>query len=114
MVNVEISRDVPVPPPKRRYPYRDMEIGESFLVTDGVLQVVCNNNYRTGKKLERKFIARKELEGSEGMENKVNGHDHTMMPLAMEDVKKAYMERVYAMNHAELFHELMRVHTREC
>lgn len=35
----------------------------------------------------------------------------TMMPLAMEDVKKAYMERVYAMTHAELFHELMRVHT---
>jgi hypothetical protein len=34
-----------------------------------------------------------------------------MMPIAMEDVKKAYMERVYAMSHAELFHELMRVHT---
>jgi len=35
----------------------------------------------------------------------------TMMPLAMEDVKKAYMEKVYSMSHAELFHELMRVHT---
>lgn len=35
----------------------------------------------------------------------------TMMPIAAEDVKKAYMERVYAMTHAELFHELMRVHT---
>jgi len=45
------------------------------------------------------------------MENKLNGHDHKMMPIAMEDVKKAYMERVYAMSHAELFHELMRVHT---
>ena len=45
------------------------------------------------------------------MENKVNGHDHKMMPIAMEDVKRAYMERVYAMSHAELFHELMRVHT---
>ena len=44
------------------------------------------------------------------MENKLNGHDK-MMPVAMEDVKKAYMERVYAMSHAELFHELMRVHT---
>ena len=43
------------------------------------------------------------------MANAVNGHDR-MMPLAMEDVKKAYMERVYAMSHAELFHELMRVH----
>jgi hypothetical protein len=44
------------------------------------------------------------------MENKLNGHDK-MMPIAMEDVKKAYMERVYSMSHAELFHELMRVHT---
>lgn len=43
------------------------------------------------------------------MENTLNGHK--MMPIAMEDVKKAYMERVYAMSHAELFHELMRVHT---
>lgn len=43
------------------------------------------------------------------MANTVNGHDK-MMPLAMEDVKKAYMEKVYAMSHAELFHELMRVH----
>ena len=45
------------------------------------------------------------------MENKLNGHGDKLMPIAMEDVKKAYMERVYAMSHAELFHELMRVHT---
>ena len=36
----------------------------------------------------------------------VNGHN-AMMPMAAEDMKKAYMERVYAMSHAELFHELM-------
>ena len=36
---------------------------------------------------------------------------NNLMPLAMEDVKKAYMEKVYSMTHAELFHELMRVHT---
>jgi len=36
---------------------------------------------------------------------------NNLMPLAMEDVKKAYMEKVYTMGHAELFHELMRVHT---
>jgi hypothetical protein len=44
------------------------------------------------------------------MESSVNGHN-AMMPMAAEDMKKAYMERVYAMSHAELFHELMRVHT---
>jgi len=36
---------------------------------------------------------------------------NNLMPIAAEDVKKAYMERVYAMSHAELFHVLMRVHT---
>jgi len=45
------------------------------------------------------------------MESQLNGASHKMMPIAAEDVKKAYMQRVYAMTHAELFHELMRVHT---
>ena len=45
------------------------------------------------------------------MENQLNGATGKMMPIAAEDVKKAYMQRVYAMTHAELFHELMRVHT---
>ena len=40
----------------------------------------------------------------------VNGHN-AMMPMAAEDMKKAYMEREYTMSHAELFHELKRVHT---
>ena len=44
------------------------------------------------------------------MSEVLNGHDR-MMPIAAEDVKRAYMERVYAMSHSELFHELMRVHT---
>jgi len=44
------------------------------------------------------------------MANVLNGHS-VMMPIAAEDMKKVYMERVYAMTHAELFHELMRVHT---
>jgi hypothetical protein len=44
------------------------------------------------------------------MTEKLNGH-HVMMPMAADDMKKVYMERVYAMSHAELFHELMRVHT---
>jgi len=38
----------------------------------------------------------------------VNGADSTV---AAQDAKMMYMERVYKMTHAELFHELMRVHT---
>ena len=44
------------------------------------------------------------------MTEKVNGGS-VMMPVAADDIKKAYMERVYAMSHAELFNELMRVHS---
>jgi hypothetical protein len=40
-----------------------MVIGDSFLVPDANLQVVCNNNWRMGKKLGMKFIARKEVDG---------------------------------------------------
>lgn len=63
MINVEISKDVPLPPPRRRYPYSEMEVGESFLIAEGNLQVVCNANYRAGKRLNRKFIARREEGG---------------------------------------------------
>ena len=63
MISMEVSKDVPVPPDKRRYPYKVMEVGESFLVAGGRLQVVCNANYRAGKKLARKFIARREEGG---------------------------------------------------
>jgi hypothetical protein len=31
--------------------------------------------------------------------------------LAAQDAKMDYMSRVYKMTHAELFHELMRVHS---
>ena len=63
MISVEVSRDVPVPEPRRRYPYVDMDIGDSFVMPAGSsMQVVCNANYRAGKRLGRKFIARK-LEG---------------------------------------------------
>jgi uncharacterized protein YaaR (DUF327 family) len=45
------------------------------------------------------------------MENSVkpqNGHDEW---LAMENAKKDYMEKCWNMSHAQLFSELMRVHT---
>jgi hypothetical protein len=63
IVSVEINKDVPLPVDKRRYPYGVMEIGDSFFVDGGKLQLVCNNNYRSGKRLNRKFIARREQEG---------------------------------------------------
>jgi hypothetical protein len=61
--NVEVESGVPLPVERRRYQYASMEIGDCFVVRAVCLQVVCNANYRTGKKLGRKFVARKTEDG---------------------------------------------------
>ena len=63
---VMIETGVPVPTTtngRTKYPYREMDLNDSFLVTGMDLQVICNGNYRAGKRLGRKFIARKVGEG---------------------------------------------------
>lgn len=61
----KISKDVPVPPPIRRmnYPYEQLQVGESFWVEGVSMQSLCNANRRQSKRLERKFICRREGEG---------------------------------------------------
>lgn len=63
MISLDVQKDVPVPVPRKRYPYASMEIGDSFFVEGGGIQNICNQNYRTGKKLGMSFIARKEEGG---------------------------------------------------
>jgi len=63
MISLIIEKEVPLPKGKVRYPYKNMTVGDSFFVVGGKLQVVCNNNYRAGKKLGFKFIARREEGG---------------------------------------------------
>jgi len=43
------------------------------------------------------------------MENTVNGVEK-FIEVAPDDAKKLYMQRIWAMNKEEIFHELMRVH----
>ena len=64
-MSIEIEKNIPLPPEKKRnlYPYKVMEVEESFFVPAGKMQIVCNANYRAGKQLGRKFIARVENEG---------------------------------------------------
>ena len=40
-----------------------MEVGQSFYIEGEQMQVVLNGNWRAGKKLGRKFIARREGDG---------------------------------------------------
>ena len=64
-MSIEVEKNIPIPPEKKRnvYPYKVLEVGESLFVPTGKIQIVCNANYRTGKQLGKKFIARKESEG---------------------------------------------------
>lgn len=62
---IEIEKNIPLPAQKKRnvYPYKEMGVGESFLVGEGKMQIVCNANYRASKAMGMKFIARKEGNG---------------------------------------------------
>lgn len=59
---LELTRNYPMPKDRVRnvYPYKEMVVGDSFLVPEAKLQIVCNNNWRVGKRLGMVFSARKE------------------------------------------------------
>jgi len=61
-MTIKIETKIPLPPEKRRnvYPYKVMEVNDSFFVEGGKLQIVCNANYRAKKQLGKTFIARKQ------------------------------------------------------
>jgi len=65
MTNIVIEKDIDLPAERTRhsYPYREMDIGDSFFVEGGKITVMCNNNYRMSKLLSKKFIARVEGKG---------------------------------------------------
>lgn len=60
-----VEKNIPIPLEKKRnaYPYKKMDIGESFFVGDTKMQIVCNANYRASKSTGMKFIARREGDG---------------------------------------------------
>lgn len=62
---ITTDKDVPMPEARSRnsYPYKTMNVGDSFFVRDGKLQIVCNANWKNGKKLGKKFCARREADG---------------------------------------------------
>jgi hypothetical protein len=64
-MSIAIEKNVPVPELKERnsYPYKSMDVGDSFFVEDTTTRIMSNNNYRAGKTYERKFVARREGNG---------------------------------------------------
>jgi len=61
----EITKAIPIPQPIKRhnYPYEQLQVGESFWVTGVTMQALCNANRRQSKRLDRKFVCRKEKDG---------------------------------------------------
>ena len=54
-----IEKGIPLPV-SVRYPYAEMEVGDSFFrLGDQRLGMFCNLNWRWGKKLHRRYVARK-------------------------------------------------------
>ena len=63
MITVEKNVELPVTRVRNSYPYKQMEVGDSFFVDNTKMQIVCNANYRANKSLGKKFIARREGNG---------------------------------------------------
>jgi len=61
----EIDKDVPLPKEKvkHNYPHEQLQVGESFLVMGGNMNILCNYNRIKGKKMDRQFVCRKEGDG---------------------------------------------------
>lgn len=58
---MKIEKGVPVPVIAEpvRYPFESMQVGDSFFVEGGVLTRLCNAHGRAGRRMGRKFTARK-------------------------------------------------------
>lgn len=60
MSGFKIEKSVPKPAPirRRKYPWLEMEIGDSFLVPGGRTERLANSAHGAGKRYGRKFSTR--------------------------------------------------------
>ena len=58
---ISVDKKIPVIPRAGSsiYPYSEMDVNDSFFVANGVMQTLANLNWRKGKVMGKKFIARK-------------------------------------------------------
>jgi len=61
----EIDKGVPLPDEKVRhnYPHEALDVGESFHVPGGNMNILCNYKRIRGKRLGRTFVCRREGDG---------------------------------------------------
>ncbi len=62
---MKIDKNVPMPTSQAnsKYPFWDMDVGDSFLIDGNEVQSVRNASHMCGKRNEMKFTVRKTAEG---------------------------------------------------
>ena len=60
-----VEKNIPMPEEKKRniYPYKQMDVGDSFFAPEAKITIMCNLQYRVSQKTGMKFTARKEGNG---------------------------------------------------
>lgn len=59
MYILEKGIDIPEKQKDAKYPYEQLELGDSFFIAEGELSRLCNANYREWRRSGKKFTARK-------------------------------------------------------
>lgn len=63
-VEVKIEKNIPIPIKcYSRYPFSEMEIGDSFLVHSALIKSIRTDAYMAGKRLSKKFSTRRVSDG---------------------------------------------------
>ena len=63
-MSIAVESNIPLPSERtKRYPYKEMELGECFFVPESKIQLICNANYKAQKRTGMKFTARREGNG---------------------------------------------------
>ena len=46
-MSIAVESNIPLPSERtKRYPYKEMELGECFFVPESKIQIICNANYK--------------------------------------------------------------------
>jgi hypothetical protein len=67
MSDIVVEHDIPIPeklPPRSRYPWLEMGIGDSFLFPEAVRKSAAASAQKAGERLGRTFVVRRTKDGT--------------------------------------------------
>lgn len=65
MSEFKIEKGIPIPPKPNytKYPWRDMDVGDSFYVAGKTIHTIRGSMVNANKRINREFVARQEGDG---------------------------------------------------